>query len=234
MLIAMMGATYQRVAEAAAENRKLQFAQYVVCWRGRSVPPPFTLLSVPFNTLCLVLDLYRACAGAGAKSRVGPDGAARGAVVGKDLLRGPSARVGLTEWARAVAPEDDFGAASDGEWRGWWWGTAKRRRRLAKFVDDYHAAHEHEIVRDRPRLHAIEQQSHHTTSHRPHMHTQVRDRLGSTLEQLSEMLLGVERRLKDQVFGIIGESRAGHASPVDASRHTCLHASHAPHSHPCR
>ena len=44
MLIAMMGATYQRVAEAAAENRKLQFAQYVVCWRGRSVPPPFTLL----------------------------------------------------------------------------------------------------------------------------------------------------------------------------------------------
>ena len=118
-------------------------------------------------------------------------------MVGKDLLRGPSARVGLTEWARAVAPEDDFGAASDGEWRGWWWGTAKRRRRLSKFVDDYHAAHEHEIVRDR---------------------------LGSTLEQLSEMLLGVERRLKDQVFGIIGESSVGR-STSDASRHTCLHAS---------
>ena len=172
MLIAMMGATYQRVAEAAAENRKLQFAQYVVCWRGLGAAAVHAAVGAVQYPLPGPRPVPRAPAPGRrvASARTGR----RGARWWEGPTRGPSARVGLTEWARAVAPEDDFGAASDGEWRGWWWGTAKRRRRLSKFVDDYHAAHEHEIVRDR---------------------------LGSTLEQLSEMLLGVERRLKDQVFG---------------------------------
>ena len=59
MLIAMMAKTFDRIAEDAATNYHFMFAQLVVSYRdGPCVPPPFSLLGVPY---ALVTSLKKAC-----------------------------------------------------------------------------------------------------------------------------------------------------------------------------